>query len=175
MKKLLTTAALISFIGTPALVMAADKVDIQKDAQEFVTKASVSSMFEIESSKIAAQKSTNPEVKALAEKMIADHTKASNDLKAAVGKSGLKLVPAKALDEDHREKLKELKEAKATDFDDKYIDIQEDAHESAVSLFEDYINKDAKDSNASLKTFASNTLPTLQHHKTEVETLDEAM
>lgn len=45
------------------------------DPAQFASIASVSNMFEIESSKLAREKASSDEVKAFAEQMIADHTK----------------------------------------------------------------------------------------------------
>lgn len=160
-----------ALLATTSIAHAADAVDVQKDAQEFVKKASVSSLFEIESSKIALQRAQTPEVKAFAQQMIDDHTAAGKKMKGAVAESGLKLVEYKTLDEAHQKKITELKQADAKDFDDKYIDIQEDAHDDAVDLFEDYAENDK--ANAALKTFAANTLPTLRTHDEHIEKLDK--
>src|SRR5690606_19029336 len=48
----------------------------------FIVKAANSGVFEIESSKIAVERSKNADVKAFAQQMIADHTKADQELKA---------------------------------------------------------------------------------------------
>ena len=58
------------------------------------------------------------------------------------------------------------------DFDADFMALQVDAHNDAIDLFKDY----AQDGDiAQLKSFASNTLPTLEEHKTKAETLNEAV
>jgi putative membrane protein len=138
-------------------------------AQEFVTKASIAGKFEIETSKLALEKSKNAEVKGFAQQMINDHTKADEELKATIAEGKINVKPAKELDEKHQKKLDELKK-EADDFDKEYLKAQESAHEEAVSLFGDY----AKDGdNASLKAFADKILPTLKAHKAHVEKLND--
>lgn len=162
MKKMTLTVALLAATALFSPAFAND------DAAEFVKKASTSNLFEIESSKIAQERAQNAEVRALAEKLIADHTKAGNDLKAAL--KGTNIAPVTALDEKHQQKIKDLREVAAADFDKKYLDIQEDAHDDAIDLFEDY----AKDGeHAELKAFAANTLPVLKTHDEHVEKLDK--
>lgn len=138
-------------------------------AQEFVTKASIAGKFEIETSKLALEKSKDADVKGFAQQMIDDHTKADKEMKATIKEAKLSVKPAESLDEKHQKKLDELK--KETDnFDKEYLKIQESAHDEAVSLFSDY----AKDGdNASLKAFADKTLPTLKSHKEHVEKLND--
>ena len=48
----------------------------------FVEKAAVGGMFEVKSSQLAQQMATNPNVKAFAGRMVADHTKANQELMA---------------------------------------------------------------------------------------------
>lgn len=138
--------------------------------QQFVTSASSSGMFEVESSKLALQRSKNAEVKKLASQMVADHTKANGQLKAALAKSDSGAKPAPRLLEQHADMLEELKQTDAEEFDAAYLDAQESAHEEAVTLFEAYAENG---DDASVKQFASTTLPTLKAHKDHVESLDD--
>jgi len=141
------------------------------DTDDFVKKAAIANMYEIETSKVALNRSTSADVKAFAQQMIDDHTKVGADFKAAATTGGIAgaAIPA-ALDEKHAKKLAKLNEEDAGDFDDEYLDEQEEAHEEAIKLFKDYADDG---DNASLKTFAANTLPSLQQHREKVETLDE--
>src|SRR5688572_6146377 len=53
------------------------------NGQEYAAMASASDMFEIESSRLAAEKSQNAGVKELAQMLITDHEKSTADLKKA--------------------------------------------------------------------------------------------
>lgn len=62
----------------------------------------------------------------------------------------------------HRQSIDKLSKLSGADFDREYMRQQLKAHEKAISLFERQANK-GKDTE--LKTFASNTLPTLREHQ----------
>lgn len=136
----------------------------------FVTNAAVAGMYEIESSKLALQRSNNPKVKELAQKIIDDHTKAAAELKAtATGVAGV-TIPA-ALDERHKGLIDNLRGATNADFDRTYLEQQNAAHREAVDLFGGYA--DGGD-NAALKAFAVKTKPALEMHLQMVEALQGA-
>ncbi len=130
-------------------------------AQDFVTKAATANMFEIETSQAALKTSKNKAVLAFAKLMVKDHTAAGKKLEAVLASDTGITAPA-ALNDDQQKKLDDLTAKTGTDFDKAYADIQKDAHNDAVDLFDDYA-KNGKD--AALQSFASETLPTLQKHK----------
>ncbi|MGX5839908.1 DUF4142 domain-containing protein [Mesorhizobium sp. ArgA1] len=135
-------------------------------AQDFVDKAAVGGMFEVDSSKIFEGKAQDQGVKDFAQKMIDDHGGANAKLESIAGEQ--KLTVPKELDAKHKADLDSLQNAK----DDKpYVQMQRDAHSEAVTLFESY----AKDGdNAQLKSFASETLPTLKMHQEMIEKIASA-
>ncbi|TGQ46869.1 DUF4142 domain-containing protein [Mesorhizobium sp. M00.F.Ca.ET.216.01.1.1] len=145
------------------------RLDLQKISfaadtpQEFVDKAAVGGMFEVESSKIAQSKATDQRIKDFAQKMIDDHGSANAKLESIAGEQKLR-VPTE-LDTKHKGDLEKLQAAKAP-LDDTYVEMQRTAHSDAVKLFESY----AKDGdNAALKSFAQNTTPKLKMHKEMIE------
>ncbi|RUW86962.1 DUF4142 domain-containing protein [Mesorhizobium sp. M7A.F.Ca.US.011.01.1.1] len=128
-------------------------------AQDFVTKAAIGGMFEVQSSKVAQDKLQDRTLKDFAQKMISDHGAANGKLETIAGEQKLQ-VPSD-LDAAHKSEVDKLQSA-ATPVDAPYADMQKAAHADAVSLFESY----AKDGdNAALKSFASETLPTLKMHQ----------
>lgn len=145
--------------------------DAQEDAQEFVKKAAISNAFEIRASKVAVEQAQRSDVKEYAQAMVNDHTKAGEELKAAIAAAKLNLKVPSDLDEDHQEKLKDLAKADPKDFDDDYIDLQKDAHEDTVALFEDY----AEDGEVpALRQFASQTLSKLRLHEERINSIEDA-
>lgn len=134
------------------------------DAGAFAKMAASANMFEIESSKLALEKSQKDEVKAFAQKMIDDHTAAGEKFKQAAEAAAVE-VPT-AMNEADTAALEVLKAA--TDFDQAYIAAQVKAHDAAVQLFEGFSTKGAE---GPLRDFAAATLPTLQDHKTQVHAL----
>lgn len=129
----------------------------QSSTQEFVTKVAISDMFEMQSSKVAAQKG-NAESKSFAQRMIKDHTKTSRELKGMIGKKAK--LPT-ALDAEHQQKLARLQKVAGDEFNSTYATMQVQAHEEAVKLFEGY---SSSGDDAQLKEWATKTLPALKEH-----------
>jgi putative membrane protein len=130
-------------------------------ATDFVPKAAASDMFEIAISKQAVARSSNPEVVAFARKMIAAHTKSTAALKKALADSSSTIAPPAALPDDLQGKVDDLTKADAKDFDKKFADDQEDAHQAALNLLQRY----AQDGDVpAIKAFAAETAPVVEEH-----------
>jgi putative membrane protein len=165
----LSCGAAITF-AMPALVavVPVENALAMTSSAQFVEKAALASMFEVESSKIALSKSSEPEVKAFAEKMVQEHTAAGNDLdRAAKAGSTTYEVPS-ALGADYTQLLGTLAEASPEDFDRLYIEIQLAGHKDALVLFSDYAQSG---DDPALKSFAEKTLPTLKRHHQMIEVI----
>jgi putative membrane protein len=141
---------------------------ISPTTPDFVKQVAISDMFEIESSKLAAERSTGP-TKDFANQMVADHTKTSTELKEAVASDPNTPIPA-AMDDAHKDKLSKLQGLNGEDFTKQYHSMQVEAHEDAVSLFKRY--SEGGDSEK-LKSWAAKTLPALQHHLEMAKALDK--
>lgn len=176
---LLTPLAIVMMLSVSPLALAAAEAPVSAEkamhtssvTQDFVRDATIGGMFEIESSKLALQRATDPEVKSFAEQMIKDHTAASKEMKLAIKRGKIDpTIEPKVLDTEHQQEIDDLKKASEKDFDEDYVDAQEDAHDDAVAAFEKY----AKDGdNVALKAFATKTLPTLQLHKKHIEQMED--
>jgi putative membrane protein len=129
--------------------------------------ATTSNMFEIESSELALTKTQLESVQEFAEHMVEDHTAAGEDMQAAVSEQGGVTVPT-ALDEKHAGMLSELEAASGEQFDQLYIQMQTQAHQEAVALFQSY-SENGPD--GEIKDFASDTLPTLEEHYDEITSI----
>jgi putative membrane protein len=141
-------------------------------AHDFVAKAAASDMFEIASAKLAQTHSKNPQVKEFAAMMIKDHTKSSENLKAAIKASSPALTPPSALPKDKQDAVDDLLKAAPETFDRKYMDGQVDAHQAALNLLQRY----AQDGDvARLKTFAAATALVVQTHYDRAKALREAL
>jgi putative membrane protein len=137
--------------------------------KNFVEKAALSDMFEIEASKIALERSKVQPVKDFAKMMVDMHTATTAELGPLA--TAASISPPMALDNDHMAKLDELKNAKVEDFDDKYIDQQTAAHEDALNLMKDYANNGK---NAAIMAFAAKTAPAVDDHLLKVKALDKS-
>lgn len=139
-------------------------------AAGFAARAAQSDMFEIASSQLALTRSQSPEVKAFAQRMVADHTRMSNEMKAALAEVGSAEPPPSQLSAENNERLTQLREASAEDFDDRYIDLQTEAHENALALLRDY---GANGDTPRLKQLATRGAPMIESHLQAARALDQ--
>jgi putative membrane protein len=125
----------------------------------FVSQAAQAGMAEVADAKLALGKTTDPSVKAFAQRMIDDHSKANDQLESIAREDSLALPSGVGTaNSDMHAKLEGL-DGKA--FDSAYLMGQRKAHEQAIALFQ----KEAQaGSNPQLVAFAKKTLPTLQEH-----------
>lgn len=136
--------------------------------KNFVSTAAVGGMFEVEASKLAAGKASDPAVKAFARMLIDHHTKLNNELKALVGSRGNAALPMQ-LPSDKQAELKKMQEASGAAFDRQYVQkIGLEDHQADIRAFEK-ASKDSKDPD--LKAWAAKTLPTLREHLAHAKTL----
>jgi len=119
---------------------------------------------------LASANGTNASVKTLGAMMIKDHTKANNELKSWAGTAGYKLPTA--LTPEQQTIYDNLKSKKGAEFDRDYADVMVTDHKKVIAEFKKQ-STDGKE--ASLKAFASKTIPALEHHLMESEKTKEAV
>ncbi len=126
---------------------------------EFAKNAAEGGMAEVRFGELAKDRGSSQAVKDFGTRMVTDHTKADDNLKTAASKDNISL-PAQlnAKDQATYDRLSKLS---GTAFDRAYTRDMVRDHEADVAAFRHEAN-DGKD--ASIKGFASQTLPTLQDH-----------
>lgn len=139
--------------------------------EDYVEKAAIGDLFEIQSSELATEKSGNEEVTAFAEMMIRDHSKSSEALKSALSEGETDIDVPTALDAAHEEKLQQLQAVEGDEFDRRYLEIQVEAHEKALALHQGYAESG---DDAALKAHAGTVAPTIAMHLETVKALHEA-
>lgn len=159
--------------GTPAnpATVAEAEAPGPETAGGFVTRAALSDMYEIESSRLALERSQSAPIRAYAQRMIDEHTRMSNEMKAAVAQAGLQANPPSVLDAERTELIRELRESGPGDFDGKYVDQQTESHENALNLFRGYANNGDNDA---LKQRAALGAPMIENHLQTVRALDDS-
>lgn len=162
----LTGAAQAESLGEKTGVNSA--LGMAPSTADFVREAAISDLFEIQSSQLARQKASGGVV-SFADRMIQDHGKTSADLKSFVATGAVKADLPSALDASHQKKLDSLRNENGAEFAKDYSDDQVSGHKTAVDLFERYAKNG---DNATLKQWASETLPTLKEHLQMAENLD---
>ncbi len=140
-------------------------------AQGFAMRAALSDLYEIESSRLALERSQADEVKKFAQRMVNEHQTMTNQMQAALQQAGLTVPPPAQLDAQRAAMLQQLREAGPADFDDRYIDQQTEAHENTLNLFRDYAGNG---DNPVLKQLANRAAPMIENHLQTVRALDKS-
>lgn len=127
--------------------------------QKFAMEAARGGMAEVELGRLAQQKASNADVKQFAQRMVDDHSKANDQLKAAAEKAGITL-PTDA-GPKHQAMMSRLQGLSGDAFDREYMKHMVQDHKKDVSEFQKQANSGSE---SNLKEFAQSTLPTLQEH-----------
>lgn len=101
---------------------------------EFVRDVALKNMAEVELSRIALDKTTNPAIKTFAQRMIDDHGAAGQNLKSAVSEQPIEW-PVQ-LDEKHRKTADELAKKQGADFDRAYVEAMVEGHQDLAAKLE---------------------------------------
>jgi putative membrane protein len=135
---------------------------------DFIQKAAMSDMYEVQAGKLAAEKGQADVVKQFGQQMVDAHTKTTEVLTGIVKNKNIKVDLPTKLDATHQKLIDDLNSASAQDFDKTYANQQVDAHQEAVDLFKKYASSG---DDADVKQFAEKTLPTIEHHLNEAKKL----
>jgi putative membrane protein len=136
--------------------------------QGFVKEAAIGGMAEVELGQLASTKATNEKVKAFGQRMVADHGKANDELKALA--SSKKMTVPASVDAKHKATHDRLEKLSGAAFDRAYVSDMLADHRKDVADFK-HQAMTAKDPD--VKQFASKTLPTLEEHLKMVEDLSK--
>jgi putative membrane protein len=128
------------------------------DAQ-FAKEASQANLGEIKLGQLAQQKGTNTSVRDFGQQMVTDHQNAQDKLKDAAQKDNITLpTTLSAKDQATYDRLSKLS---GSQFDKAYAQDMVKDHTTDVAKFK---HEASSGKSASIKSFASQTLPTLQQH-----------
>lgn len=137
----------------------------------YVMAAGKSDMYEIESSRIALQKTQNAGIRRYADMMIKHHQKTTADTMAAARKAGMNPSPP-APDAGITASLGELQAASGADFDRLYLGQQVPAHQAALDLHQSY---GAGGDQPALKATAKRAVPIVKQHLAAAQRMQGAM
>ena len=151
--------ALAVMLAVPMLAFGADK---NPDAT-FFKHAAEGGIAEVEAGKLAQDKGNSQAVKDFGAMMVKDHS-AANDKLASIASSKNVSLPKTSSASQMASKTK-LEALSGDAFDKAYIKNQVKAHLETVTLFKKEI---ASGGDAQAKSFASETLPTVQAHLTKI-------
>ncbi|MCK1790529.1 DUF4142 domain-containing protein [Pseudomonas violetae] len=143
-------------------------------SNDFVDNAAAGGIAEIETSRLALEKSQSADIKAFANMMITDHSKANDELAALAKKNDIEVPDTTTLVKQAKEKILDMRDES---FDTAYANNQVKAHEETIELFKKEANTvtDDKVKGATdLKAFAQKMLPALEKHLAKAKELQAA-
>lgn len=139
-------------------------------AATFIEKARAGNAFEVESSKLAEKKATQPSLKTFARLMIDDHTRADQRLTKLASDLGHSTDAPVKVEPRQQRQLEELAAASGNEFDQAYAQAQLEAHQMSVEMYQSYAETGTDER---LREFAKETLPTLQGHLKQIQNMTQ--
>jgi len=137
----------------------ADHGTLDHSDARFIEKAAAGGRAEVELGKLAQQKAIRAEVKEFATRMVEDHSKANAELEKIAAANNVTLPGD--LDRKTRKEIDRLSKRVGGDFDREYMKHMVRDHKEDVEDF----RKEAKSRReGEVKSFAQETLPTLEEH-----------
>jgi putative membrane protein len=140
--------------------------DHTKQDEHFVHEAAAGGMMEVELGRLAAERAASAEVKAFGQRMVTDHGKANQQLMQIATSKGITLP--KALPADKQQERDMFARLSGAEFDRMYMQHMVKDHKKDVSELE---KQAEKGTDAALRSFAQQTLPTLREHLTLAQSL----
>lgn len=170
--------------GAAASMARANSAD---DANRFIEKMGHVGAAEIKLGQLAAERAANAEVKQFGRRMVADHQKASAELKQVASKMSV-TIPAQP-DEKHQELADRLSKLKGAEFDREYMKAMVDGHEEVARDLERHAAPAARPgersvgttgdaaagAEASISAWASKTLPDVRQHLEQARKIQEKL
>jgi putative membrane protein len=160
--------AAVGGLSSTVLLTAAVFAAQAPTSADFVKTVAISDMFEVQSGQLASEKAQIGDVKSFGKQMMDDHTETSDDVKELIDDEDIQVEFPTKLDDEHQANLDKLKGLSGARFDREYVQMQIDAHQKAVALFEAYA---AAGENDDVKDWAEDTLPTLKEHLRDAQNL----
>ncbi|SOD81970.1 DUF4142 domain-containing protein [Spirosoma fluviale] len=140
-----------------------------EESSEFAVKAANGGMMEVELGRLAQEKAQSQDVKDFGAMMVADHSKANDELKTIATTHNITLPTT--LGEDEQKHVNDLAKLTGAEFDKKYVSMMVDDHKEDIDLFKEAA--DDEKANPAIKEFATKTLPTLQKHMDRINAIDK--
>jgi putative membrane protein len=138
--------------------------------RKFIEKAAMGGVVEVEMGKLAQQKASSDQVKQFGARMVQDHGKANDELKQLAQSKGVAVPAAPAT--THHGEVDKLSKLSGAQFDREFMSHMLSDHRKTVADFKK-ASESAKDSE--VKAFAGKTLPTLQDHLSQAQSIHDTV
>ena len=139
------------------------------DSKTFVNDLTIAGLAEVQLGKLAAERGSNPDVKAFGQMMVKDHTQAANELKPIAAE--LKVQQPAQLDQKHKDLADKLSKLQGTEFDREYLNAMVSGHEEVAAKVRARVEHKTASPAATagageqkLTQWAAMVLPTVQKH-----------
>ncbi|HET8995042.1 MAG TPA: DUF4142 domain-containing protein [Acetobacteraceae bacterium] len=149
----LIAAGLIGLAATPGLAAPSSQ------SKAFASNAAQSGLAEVQEGQLAQQKASSPQVRRFGQTLEQDHSAANQRLQEIAQQEKITL-PAQP-SHKQRSELKKLRRLSGQQFDRAFAQEEVKDHQKAIAQFEREA-RSGKD--ATMKTFARDTLPVLRKH-----------
>ena len=176
-KRIVWQTAVAALVLTSAPLIAADfgsnketRGQLSAKDYRFVADAARGSKQEAKLGELAKQKGASQSVRDFGQRMVADHSKAADELKQIVTTKGA-MVPTELSRRENSE-IERFEKLSGRDFDKEYAEHMVKDHKKDAKEFE----AAAKDlSDPDLKSFAQKTLTTIQEHLRMAENMEASV
>ena len=158
-------ASLAAVVLGASSVFAGD-ASLSSSDKSFLQNAYEDGLAEVKAGQLGQSKSANADVKAFADHIVADHSKANEELKTLSDNKKVSLSESPSLVAQAKGKLLDSKSGDS--FDKAFAEGMVSDHKKAIEAFEKAASE-GKDSD--VKAFAAKTLPTLKMHLSMAEEL----
>jgi putative membrane protein len=167
MNNFMRVAVLSALLGTGS----AWAEGLAKSDQKMLTDLAMANMAEIETAKLALQKTQSDRVKSFAQQMVDDHTKGLEEVRKVAAARSLTLPTE--LDAKHKAMATKLEKLTGDKFDRSYMDqAGVKAHKEAHALV---TKAESSAQDSELKALATRLQPTIHQHLNNAEQLSAAI
>lgn len=132
-------------------------------ANDFVREAASAGMFEVQSAQLLLDRNVGGDEETFAREMLNEHNRANEELRRIAENNRIPVPPDMMA--KHRQMLDRLRDANDAQLTQRYHQMQVQAHEDAVNLFQRASNQL---DNPDLRDYAARTLPTLREHRNDL-------
>lgn len=153
---------------TPTTGRTMEQGALSEDEKEFVTKAAQGNLAEVILGTHGQNHATREEVRQFGQRLVVDHSKANEQLKAIADANGLQW-PEKP-SKKQQETADELAKLSGAEYDMEYMKAMVEDHEKDVKKYQEMAEKA---DNEQLKQYVTKTLPVLKQHLDQAKSVEK--
>jgi len=136
----------------------------------FLRQAAEGNLAEIQTSRLALQKSKNPQIQNIAGRLAREHTQAQSELRSVARGLGITLPSAPRAEQ--QQMYQRLAALSGGLFEESYLRSQAAAHDTTIAVFQREVTYG---SNARAQGFAARYLPKVQNHASMIHKTAQVM